>query len=262
SASLQIDPWSINASAQLSAFINGLNLNLAGLLPYIPMNFSANLAAVIQLNAVLSLIASFRAALNIDLLGPMAFLQLQALLSMGIPGIAASLTASASATASISAQFSAAAQLVGGFPNLAIAIQLLAQLCLGLPVIAGPNLMLLLQLSMLLNLSANLDAVLGLSATAQANIQLALQPLWLLASLSAQLQLDVPVPAMSLSATATATATATADVSASASLFANLTIPSLGSLALAATFAAQGGLLNLTPCSFGCPMQALANAVG
>ena len=93
SASLQIDPWSINASAQLSAFINGLNLNLAGLLPYIPMNFSANLAAVIQLNAVLSLIASFRAALNIDLLGPMAFLQLQALLSMGIPGIAASLTA-------------------------------------------------------------------------------------------------------------------------------------------------------------------------
>ena len=149
---------------------------------------------------------------------------------------------------------------MGGFPNLAIAIQLLAQLCLGLPVIAGPNLMLLLQLSMLLNLSANLDAVLGLSATAQANIQLALQPLWLLASLSAQLQLDVPVPAMSLGATATATATA--DVSASASLFANLTIPSLGSLALAATFAAQGGLLNLTPCSFGCPMQALANAVG
>lgn len=248
---LGIDLCAPGGPTQLGITISSLHINLPKLLP-LPLPFTTNLPGALRLSLALSTIASVRARLGVDLLAPGALAQLKLALSAALGAPISPISLRLMARISAYAKLVAAAQLFGGAHRLLPALNLLAQLRLPtLNLGLGP----LASLAAFGGLGMNIRAVLGLNPAAvgfDAQLRLALQPLWALSSLSLSASFGAPTAWPALSANFAADVHALLGLNLGA--LGGLRLPNLPPLSLVAGLAGIGGLASTSSCSATCPV--------
>lgn len=253
-AAVGFNPAARGGTSSLSLAVSSLNINLAALLaqllPLLPL-----LPAITRLSMTMSMVASLRASMGIDLLAPGVALRINALLNLpgGAPAPAPRLNMAAVARANAYASLSAAATAFGGPLNLLPSLRLIASL--RLPTLPASHLNLLALLAALLGLRANMLALgLNVSASANltANLRLALQPLLALPPLNLVTPPAYPMTLPTLNASFMASANAIAALNLNAALA--LRLPNLAPLTLMAALTANGGLGRASACGSSCPV--------
>lgn len=253
-AALGIDPFSADASAQMSLAIQSMNLHLPWVLGELSAAFDGHVDALMTLNAALSASLLVEALFGFPLTTVGVGAKLQAALAAGI-GVSASALASASASAQLSATASGLGldlSLPGGQADFAAALSAAAGFGASLALPIG-------SLGLVASVVAQIQALAKLGIDLHgpdAEIQIGLGLPALFAGVEALLALDASAYA---SAQASAQAEADASADADLGLGLDLNLPDLGALSLAASLTAQLGLgasLALgSPCSV-CPLQA------
>lgn len=257
---LGINPESRGASAQISALIGSLNLNLGGLALTMP---PAALPRLLAIGRLCSILVAARASLGVDLLLPDAAVQLRAALAAKLAALDAGMPAlSPAALANLSAYaaLAAAAAPFGGIVGL------------------GPALRILLSLrfpSLRVNMVSLADLLGALSAVANIRAALGIDPLALNAMglLRARLALLAPLQSMSLGMglssasglhlqmilpSLPALSGLRLGLAAHLKVLLGLPVRNLAPITLAAALATQGGLASRSRCDSRCPVGALA----
>jgi len=181
---LGIDLMHADGLARLSLSLGSLRALLPSLASLLA-TLRVDLAGAMRLSLGLSLVATARTALGIDLLAPNATLALKLALAarLGAPAPLPAMAPALLARVSAYARLAAAATAFGGIDRLVPALGLVARLQLpnlALPVPALASLSLLVGLRDALTTTPGLDATLpGL----QLRLQAAIRPLWSLSAL-------------------------------------------------------------------------------
>jgi hypothetical protein len=246
---LGIDLAHPQGPAQLALSLGSLQLLLPRLLPLLAM-LRVDLAGALQLSMALSLIATARTTLGIDLLAPGAALALKlalaARLAVAVPALTLPAPPALVLRVAAYARLAEAASAFGGIGRLIPALQLIARLqlpVLGLPVPA------LAALSLAIGLRAGIASTLGLDVALPGlalRLQAALQPLWALSATAALATGGAPASLPTLGVGFALDAQALASLGLGA--LAGLRLPDLGPLSLFASVAGAGGLASPACC--------------
>lgn len=257
---LGINPESRSAPARISALINSININLAGLGRTGP---PAALARLLATGRICAIVVAARAALGLDLLQPNASLPLRAALAAKLEAMDAAASAFAPpalANLSAYAALAASAAPFGGIGGLVPALQVM--LALRIPPLT-------------LTMPSLADLLAALAALTNIRAALGIDPLALnaMALVRAKLALLAPLPGMALGMGLSSTASLhlqmilpnlpalpglRVGLAAQLKGLRGLPVRNLAPITLAAALAAESGLASRSRCDSRCPAGVFA----